>query len=416
MRYFRLVLVLLLVRGVGSAAWAQQPAYRFSQAIAAQWRQDTVWSNYQNYAVQFSQIGDYPHTLAAQAAFEQGRSKGAGGTDTNLKFDPAYFRRFHPVGAQAELLKRTAGRQLVLLNEAHYQPLNRVFTRSLLAGLYQQGFRYLCLEDLTNGPGRDAALNQRKYPVRATGYYILEPQYGELERHALALGFTLVPYKYVPTDNQPDMMARMMAREAGQARNIQQILVQDPRAKIVVHVGYGHLIETLSADGQFGFMGAFLKKNTGLDPFTIHQVDLLEHADPKLDNPYRALMHAAEPSVFVNEKGELFNSAQDPQKWDASVYFPSTTYVHGRPTWLLLGGGRHYYQLQLPKKQPLTVAFPCLVRAYKAGEDLAQAIPVDVIELQSAREDRALVLGSGPHVLVLEDAQGGRQQLAIRVP
>lgn len=160
-------------------------------------------------------------------------------------------------------------------------------------------------------------------------------------------------------------------------------------------------------------MGAFLKKNTGLDPFTIHQVDLLEHADPKLDNPYRGLMHAAAPSVFVNAQGTLFNSAQDPAKWDASVYFPPTAYAYGRPTWLLLGGGRRYYHLP---KQPLTVAFPCQVRAYKAGEDVAQAIPVDVIELQSADEDRALVLGKGPYVLLLEDAQGGRQQLAIRVP
>lgn len=233
-RWFR-VLLLIAAGGVGGPVLAQRPTYRFSQAIAAQWKQDSVWSNYQNYAVQFSQIGDYPRVLAAQAAFEKAR----GGLDTNIKFDPAYFQQFHPVDAQNELLKRTAGRQLVLLNEAHYQPLNRVFTRSLLAGLYRQGFRYLCLEDLTNGPAADADLNRRKYPVRATGYYSLEPQYGELERHALALGFKLVPYEYVPTEKASDPMAGMMAREAGQAHNIQQILLQDPRAKIVVHVGYG---------------------------------------------------------------------------------------------------------------------------------------------------------------------------------
>ncbi|RZK15506.1 MAG: hypothetical protein EOO56_22680 [Hymenobacter sp.] len=162
-------------------ASAQQPDYRFSQAILAQWQHDSVWSNYQNYAVQFSQIGDYCHTLAAQSAFEKGRNS----PDNNIRFDPAYARQFHAVAAQPELLRRTATRQLVLLNEAHYQPLNRVFTRSMLAGLYAQGFRYLCLEDLANGPQADAPLNQRKYPTRATGYYSLEPQYGELERYAL---------------------------------------------------------------------------------------------------------------------------------------------------------------------------------------------------------------------------------------
>lgn len=408
MRAFRCFLLLSFL-SVSGFAGAQQPEYRFSRAILAQWHQDSVWSNYQNYAVQFSQIGDYRHALAAQSAFEKGR----GGTDTNIRFDPAYLRRFRAVEARTELLKRTAARQLVILNEAHYQPLNRVFTRSLLAGLYRQGFRYLCLEDLANGPGTDAQLNQRKYPTRSTGYYSLEPQYGELERDALALGFALVPYEYVPTENLPDPMARMGAREAGQARNIQQILTQNPQAKIVVHVGYGHLIEQLSPDGQFGFMAAFLKKNTGLDPLSIHQVDLLEHADARLDNPYRALMHATGPSVFVDARGTLFNSAQDSTKWDASVYFPPTTYAHGRPTWLLLGSTRHYYPLAA---KGLTVAFPCLVRAYKAGEDVEKAIPVDVVEWQSPRADQALVLAKGRYTLLLQDEQGKRQQLTIQAP
>ena len=408
MHAFRCFLLLSFL-SVAGLAGAQQPDYRFSRAILAQWHQDSVWSNYQNYAVQFSQIGDYRHTLAAQSAFEKGR----GGTDTNIRFDPAYLQRFRAVDARPELLKRTAARQLVVLNEAHYQPLNRVFTRSLLAGLYQQGFRYLCLEDLTNGPGTDTQLNQRKYPTRGTGYYSLEPQYGELERDALALGFALVPYEYVPTENLPDPMARMGAREAGQARNIQQILTQNPQAKIVVHVGYGHLVEQLSPDGQFGFMAAFLKKNTGLDPLTIHQVDLLEHADARLDNPYRALMHATGPSVFVDARGNLFNSARDSTKWDASVYFPPTTYTHGRPTWLLLGNTKHYYPLAA---NGLAVAFPCLVRAYKAGEDVGTAIPVDVMEWQSPRADQALVLAKGRYTLLLQDEQGKRQQLTIQAP
>ena len=406
--------LILLVIGLAwptqaQQASARQPDYQFSQAILAQWQHDSVWSNYQNYAVQFSQIGDYRHTLAAQSAFEKGR----GGTDNNIRFDAAYVPQFHAMAAQPELLKRTATRQLVILNEAHYQPLNRVFTRSMLAGLYRQGFRYLCLEDLANGSQADVPLNQRKYPTRVTGYYSLEPQYGELERYALGLGYVLVPYEYVPTEKPTDPMAGMVARETGQARNIQQILVKDPQAKIVVHVGYGHLIEQLAPDGNFGFMGGFLKKSTGLDPFTIHQVDLLEHADPRFDNPYRALLHATSPSVFVNARGALFTSTQDSAKWDASVYFPPTTYAHGRPTWLLMDSDRHYYSLAA---KHLTVGFPCLVRAYKAGEDVAQAIPADVVEWQNSREDLALVLGPGRYALVFQDAQGHTQQQAIRVP
>lgn len=79
-------------------------------------------------------------------------------------------------------------------------------------------------------------------------------------------------------------------------------------------------------------MGGFLEKNTGLDLFTTHQVDLLEHADPRLDNPYRALLHGDGPSVFVNARGALFNSPRDSAKWDVSVCFSLSTYAHGRPT------------------------------------------------------------------------------------
>jgi len=93
---------------LSAPARAQQPTYRFSHDILAQWKRDSVWSNYQNHAVQFSQIGDYVHTLAAQSAFEKGRNGG----DTNVRFDPAYLQRFHAVNAQRELRKRTASRQL----------------------------------------------------------------------------------------------------------------------------------------------------------------------------------------------------------------------------------------------------------------------------------------------------------------
>ena len=405
----RWLLALVLLLALRPPTRAQQPGYRFSQDILAQWQRDTLWANYQNYAVEFSRIGDYPRTLAAQAAFEQGRRS----PDTNIRFDSAYFRRFRAVSAGPELLRRTAARQLVILNEAHYQPRNRVFTRSLLAGLYRQGFRYLCLEDLANGPAADTGLNQRRYPLHTTGFYATEPQYGDLERHALALGFRLVPYEHVPTEPLPDPMARMMARERGQAQNIQQILARDPQARIVVHVGYGHLVEQLAGNGQFGFMAAFLKKSTGLDPFTIHQVDLLEHADPALDNAYRALMRASEPSVFIDAQDNLFNSAQNPEKWDASVYFPATTYEHGRPTWLRQGTGRRCF---LVPSARITVAFPCRVEAYHAAEDATRAVPADVVELQNVDDDRALVLAKGRYTLVLHDAHGGRQLLAATVP
>lgn len=80
---------------------------------------------------------------------------------------------------------------------------------------------------------------------------------------------------------------------------------------------------------------------------------------------------------------------------------------------MLLGSQRQYYPLPATK---LTVSFPCLVRAYKAGEDMEQAIPVDVVEWHHRQEDKALILAPGRYTLLFQDEQGKRQRVPIRVP
>ncbi len=39
------------------------------------------------------------------------------------------------------IIKRSSKERIIIINEAHHQPLHRVFTESLLEGLYQNGFR-----------------------------------------------------------------------------------------------------------------------------------------------------------------------------------------------------------------------------------------------------------------------------------
>ena len=91
------------------------------------------------------------------------------------------------VDARRYIHFRARNERVVMINEAHDKPLHRAFTLSLLAGLYQEGFRYLAMEMLNNYPGHSLTrVNTR------TGYYTGEPVAGELVRGALALGYTLV--------------------------------------------------------------------------------------------------------------------------------------------------------------------------------------------------------------------------------
>ena len=47
--------------------------------------------------------------------------------------------------------------------------------------------------------------------------------------------------------------------------------------------------------------------------------------------------------------------------------------------------------------------YPCMVRAYKQGEDTDFAVPVDVMEVVDAATPVALVLPRGTYELILRD-------------
>ena len=116
------------------------PNYQFSQAIAQTVQAATTPAQRtaatEQAAVACSFIGDYRAAL-------QCADRNASVTPTISRADSLYFLRFRPQNARDYILARAGREQIVMINEAHYVPLHRVFTLSLLAGLYQQGYRYL---------------------------------------------------------------------------------------------------------------------------------------------------------------------------------------------------------------------------------------------------------------------------------
>ncbi|MBC3784187.1 hypothetical protein [Spirosoma utsteinense] len=102
--------------------------------------------------------------------------------------------------------------------------MHRAFTTSPLKDLYQGGFRYLGAETLNS---RDSTLNQRRYPLIRSGYYTREPQYGNLIREALQLGYQLVAYEA----RNKDEFASGKNREIAQAHRIEAILKKTRQPK-----------------------------------------------------------------------------------------------------------------------------------------------------------------------------------------
>jgi hypothetical protein len=201
-------------------------------------------------------------------------------------------------------------------------------------------------------------------------------------------------------------------REIDQARNIQQVLQRNPAARMLIYCGHSHVQEGSLATSWEKAMAGRLKEFTGIDPLTINQEPMTERGSPDRDDPLYRRVPVTEPTVLVDAAGKAFNGFKDPKQFDIQVFHPRSTYVHGRPQWLLMGGKRKPYVL---RPEQLTVGFPCLVLAYRANEDKQQAVPADVAEVKSPEEEKALILAPGGYTVDVRNGEGKTESFKITV-
>jgi hypothetical protein len=380
--------------------------YLLSTQIVTSFQQDSSRSNADEVAFAFSCIGDYEQSLHFNDKnnIPQWTQKGfIKSTDTS------FIQHSRPIPAKDYIIQRAINEQIIIINEAHYNPLHRVFTASLLKELYQAGFRWLAAETLNS---RDSTLNQRHYPLISSGYYTREPQYGKLIRDALQLGYQVVAYEA----RTKDEFASGKSREIAQARHIQAILEKDPKAKILVHCGYDHVVEVPMSNSWQKAMAGRLKEFTDIDPLTIDQQQWTEQSQVAKEHPLYRSMKLSQASVFVDASGQVYPGLSV-GRTDIQVAHPRTQYRYGRPNWLLQGGRCKPYFL---KPAQCRLQLPCLVQAYVRDELAAQrepaqqAVPLDVMEVRDWGDKKALILPPGAYRLVLRNEEGQQQELLIR--
>ena len=368
-------------------------AYFFTGTIQQRMLEDTSSYGYQQAAWEYSFVGEYQKALWAY-------DHDTGGYPPLSDEQQAHFLSFRPIDATEFILQRAEQEQIIMINEAHHQPVHRVFTTSLLEGLYQRGFRFLGLEGLSH---TDSLLNKRGYPVWHSGYYIQEPQFGNLVREALRIGYEVFAYEAQDMSNGKE-------REIQQARNIQRMLKAHPEGKFLIHCGFDHINESAVAAWEKAMAGR-VREYTGINPFTINQEILTEKYTREKENPFFRLVDTlAHPSVFVRGDS-LFRGAQGDTRYDVRLYHPRTTYRSGRPAWLGMNGARRFYSLD-PKT--INIAYPVIICAY-AKEETEASVPVDVIEMKSFSDQKALVLPEGKYVITLHNPQGDTLRTSIDV-
>ena len=207
----------------------------------------------------------------------------------------------------------------------------------------------------------------------------------------MTLGYQIVDYELREEQDRPtDGMTAQQVRDYWQAHNlIAGTLEHDPAAKVLVHCGYAHLRETVSAG--WTPMAHYFREATGLDPLTVDQTLFAERGTRNAEHPWRTVAEsrglvADQPVVLVNGEGARLRV--EPDRVDIRILNPRTEYVNDRPAWLEMGGRRRAVAIATPE----CVEEACVVEAFDAAWEEG-AVPYDRVEVVEDSVDMYLPPG-----------------------
>jgi hypothetical protein len=376
--------IILLSININLHAQVTKEVYKFSEDIETKMEKDTVPWKTQVGATDYAISGNYKKAMETW-------DKVVSQIPSISVQDSSYFKEFKSQDAKEYILNRSKKEKIVIINEAHNNSRHRVFTTSLLKGLYKNGYRFLGIEALS-----DTLINQRKFPVLKSGsMYIHESQYSNLIKEALDIGFTLFNYEYKPVKGKTGK-----DREREQAENIAKVMAQNPNSKFLIHCGYDHLNEGIPGIEEWEkAMAGRLNDLTGINPFTIDQIPGSEKGDLKFNSPYIQMANSKKPVIMVNAKGKTYNGEINDNRADCRIIHPVTLYNNGRPDWLTFEGRRKTFHIPTNSISE----YPVLVMAYRNNEFEQEGVPADIIEITNKDQKVDLVLDKGNYRIIVKN-------------
>ncbi len=354
--------------------------------------------------------------------------------------DKTDLATLQPEDALEAIVREARDHHIVIINEAHHVSRHRHFTKQLALALRPLGFRYLALEALNGFRDPVTEIVTRGYPTRLDGYYLNDPVFADFVRSAILAGYRLVRYEInhdIPpvdpplapcetraaetwaTSPPPPGGEAILQREKQQACNIyQRVFAKDPQARVLIHVGYGHVWEQPGEENgrKWGMMAAYLKAYTGLDPLTIDQTHGTVTASVRetpgapiylpLALAIQKRFRLARPTVFRQTDGSFFVEPVYRGRVDITVYHEAERWVAGRPHWWAEDPNKAAVSYQLPAKLG-SPKRPFLLEAIDPREGKT-AIPVDQVYCgpQCTGGELTLFLPPGHYLLRLQLADG----------
>ncbi len=362
--------------------------YKFSNEIEDKVAKDTIPWKYQISATDYATKGDYKNSLIQWDLAMGTREKKF--TDNQVDSINQKYSKVKATGYIIELAKKN---QVIIINEAHHNSSHRAFTKSLLQKLFDNGYKNLGLEALGNGEYLDSTLNSRKYPILKTGHYIKDPQFGNLVREALEIGYDLFAYENMGKGSGKP-------REIEQARNIEKVINSKLNEKFLIHCGFDHALEGTHNSWEKAMAGR-LTEYTSINPLTINQVVYSEKSKPEFNNPLLKALNITESSIIIDKDNNPLRYERGEAWTDIAVFHPNTEYVDNRPNWLFKNNNENVSILLTD----IQIEFPVMVLAYKKGENINLAVPIDITELNSKTENCNLGLKKGIYEIVITNGK-----------
>lgn len=284
------------------------------------------------------------------------------------------------------ILEAAVDKQVVMINEAHHVPQHRVLTYRLLEPLWQQGYRYFAAEGFSSMAESDV---RRDYVSKSYGYYTQESIFANLILHAKELGFKIISYDQ-GTGSQEE-------RELSAASNIgRKIFANDPNAKVILHVGYGHINEQ-------SWLAYYLKQSLNLDPLTVDQTSISEKSaskyEPETYEWITSRFEFNEPIVLVGNDGLIWSSSFE--SYDISVIWPRTTYEFGRPNWASLSRKPFLVDIAWCDEQ-----YPCMIEVFRSATE--DEVALDRVVIEAPDQKAEIFLSKGKNVIVVTNLENKR--------
>lgn len=318
------------------------------------------------------------------------------------------FTEFKPLDAQNIILSKTNLSQVVQIQTSSLHPEYQMFILELLGAWYQQGFRYIGLENIKNLD----AISELGFPTFENGAQFNQAIFGEIIRQGHLAGFQF--FSLSPTESELEKAIMILKKQninpknqsekdaaknwAG-AMNINRILKKDKNAKVLLLTN--DIIE--NKQGNPSTIAFWLKKYSQINLLSIGQTNIYNPCSGP-QNPLLKRIKISKPTVFQKRNIILVPYEREQkqvfQTHDIHVFHPRNTFPNNRPQYLSKTGVRRPFQLNIDKYK---MSYPCLVLAYKKGENINKAIPIDVIELSDNQDITPLILPNGDYEIVLRD-------------